>query len=138
MRGARAIQHADELFELVRGQRLERGPVRVFNDIIQGGESFAAGVGELTVDDAAIIGAADPPHELFPLEPVDEAGHAGRPFDHARPDLQRRQSVATRTPQNPEHIELLKRDAVRRQLFLEVRTYDFGCAQERYDRFLAQ
>jgi hypothetical protein len=62
---------------------------------------------------AAILGAALTANQLLRFHSVEQSCDTRRPLDHPIGDLERGQSLVSRTAQDPQHVELLERNAVR-------------------------
>jgi hypothetical protein len=61
----------------------------------------------------AVLWTPLPPHQPLGFETVQQTRHAGRLLDHPLPHLQGWQPIVAAASEDPENIELLKRDAVR-------------------------
>src|SRR6266545_3280489 len=76
---------------------LRRG---VADRLIELPDQSTAGGGDAAVDAAKVIGFAPPLDELLPFEAIKQPSDSRRLLDHARGDLQRRQSFRLRAPEN--------------------------------------
>lgn len=124
------VEQVDELLERVVVESGEGFAGGARDGLIELGEQLEARLGDATDDLAAVFGTAFSAYPSLGDEAVDEAGDAGRTFDHPVGDLERGQSFVAGAAEDAEDVVLLAGDAGGFEHLCDEAFHDVGGPQE--------
>ena len=108
----RAVQQADEHPRLGRRPGGRQPLFGAGDERVKPFEKQQAGRGDPAQHLPPVLPAALPPDEPLGFQPVEQARHSGRVLDQPLADGQRRHRLAARPAEDPQHVVLLRGDAV--------------------------